>query len=252
MAWDLRYPSLGAEKDGQPDEETTGVLAMPGTYTVEMAKRVDGVVTPLAGPVEFEVVRLRERGMPGKPLPEALTAFLPGNRRDCNAWSNGTNAVSGRFAGRARGTPSGSRWYGPMAGQPLAVHRDSRHRKTGLAELNDDSGQPPPRHDEGSNGRCPSSARLGRGTGRHLPVDLWADGDASRSRWNLAKAQFGRRYGTALRATWDEELPQLERALEARPAFRGPRGGVCRDGKRLSAKGVAAGDRSQPRCSGKS
>ena len=75
VAWDLRYTSLGAERDGKPDKETSGVLAMPGTYTVELAKREDGVVTPLAGPVEFEVVRLIERGLPGMGE-EELAAYL--------------------------------------------------------------------------------------------------------------------------------------------------------------------------------
>jgi photosystem II stability/assembly factor-like uncharacterized protein len=75
VAWDLRYPSYEAERDGQPDTQASGVLAPPGTYTVELAQRVDGVTTALAGPENFEVVPLRERGLPGMNT-EELAAFL--------------------------------------------------------------------------------------------------------------------------------------------------------------------------------
>ena len=64
VAWDLRYPSvqpvrLTAGDDLAPwDDEPTGMLALPGTYTVTMSKEVDGELTPLASPVEFDVVPL--------------------------------------------------------------------------------------------------------------------------------------------------------------------------------------------------
>ncbi len=62
VAWDLREPSpvlsrprpAGADDD-LFSEPSTGPLVMPGTYQVSLAKRVDGVVTPLAGPEKFEV-----------------------------------------------------------------------------------------------------------------------------------------------------------------------------------------------------
>jgi hypothetical protein len=68
VAWDLRAPApvivnpppprAGA---GGDEEETgffrgpTGALLVPGKYTVTLAKRVDGVVTPLPGSQSFEV-----------------------------------------------------------------------------------------------------------------------------------------------------------------------------------------------------
>jgi len=78
VAWDLRTPAPiivnppggrggggrgGAEGGGGGDEEEggffrgpTGALLVPGKYTVTLAKRVDGVATPLAGSQSFEVV----------------------------------------------------------------------------------------------------------------------------------------------------------------------------------------------------
>ena len=80
VAWDLRLPSTRAigsrsrfeEEDG---EGPTGVLAAPGAYTVSLAKQVDGRTTELAGPVRFEVARLRPGALPGSD-PQQTAAFL--------------------------------------------------------------------------------------------------------------------------------------------------------------------------------
>jgi len=83
VAWDLRYPEVKpvtGDKPNQEEEEwdpPTSILVAPGTYTVSLAKRVDGVLTELAGPVAFEVARLREGALPGM-TPEQAVAF---NRR---------------------------------------------------------------------------------------------------------------------------------------------------------------------------
>ena len=66
VAWDLRAPAPvivtppargagGDEEEGGFFRGPTGALMVPGKYTVTLAKRVDGVVTPLAGSQSFEV-----------------------------------------------------------------------------------------------------------------------------------------------------------------------------------------------------
>jgi photosystem II stability/assembly factor-like uncharacterized protein len=79
VAWDLRLPPAQAigsrpagDEDGRPP---TGVLAAPGAYTVTLAKQVDGKATELAGPVRFEVARLRKGALPGAD-PKDTAAFL--------------------------------------------------------------------------------------------------------------------------------------------------------------------------------
>ena len=79
VAWDLRYPPADAitepARKPEPDEEPpSGTLAAPGLYTVTLARRVDGVVTELSAPVEFEVERLREGALPGA-APSETVAF---------------------------------------------------------------------------------------------------------------------------------------------------------------------------------
>jgi len=62
VAWDLRYapPSLppppNPEAEDPFNEGPAGPLVMPGTYKVSVTKRVDGVMTPLGQPQEFQVV----------------------------------------------------------------------------------------------------------------------------------------------------------------------------------------------------
>src|SRR5204863_7936549 len=75
--WDLRYapPIVPAAPTGGGDEGgggggggqfgggPAGSLVLPGTYKVAMAKRVNGVITPLGTPQQFEVVTEAREGM---------------------------------------------------------------------------------------------------------------------------------------------------------------------------------------------
>jgi photosystem II stability/assembly factor-like uncharacterized protein len=61
-AWDLRYAAASLPPPPNPETEDpfsegpTGPLVMPGMYKVSVAKRVDGVMSPLGQPQEFQVV----------------------------------------------------------------------------------------------------------------------------------------------------------------------------------------------------
>jgi hypothetical protein len=68
VAWNLRYPALDAwepMQEGDEHPEGSGVLVVPGTFTVSMQKRVDGVLTDLGQSQSFEVVSIREPTLPG-------------------------------------------------------------------------------------------------------------------------------------------------------------------------------------------
>lgn len=63
-AWDLRYPSFEpisfSEREIDPwEERPSGPVVVPGSYTAELVKEVNGDVEPLSGPVGFE---LKARG----------------------------------------------------------------------------------------------------------------------------------------------------------------------------------------------
>ncbi|HSD65240.1 MAG TPA: glycosyl hydrolase, partial [Vicinamibacteria bacterium] len=98
VAWDLRLPATQAIGSRSPFEEEDGrgprgVLAAPGTYSVSLAKVVDGKATELAGPVRFEVARLRQGALPGAD-PKETTAFLARLAGVSRATSAAREAVS--------------------------------------------------------------------------------------------------------------------------------------------------------------
>jgi hypothetical protein len=95
VAWDLRLPSTvpaGWEPEGERERRLgQGALAAPGTYTVSLAKRVDGVVTDLGSPRSFEVVPLREGTLPGA-SPDQVAAFR-GEVAEMQRVTGGTRAA---------------------------------------------------------------------------------------------------------------------------------------------------------------
>jgi len=61
VTWDLRYPAANLAAPAPPDadfdfEPPSGPLVMPGSYKASIARRVDGVLTPLGSPQAFNVV----------------------------------------------------------------------------------------------------------------------------------------------------------------------------------------------------
>ncbi len=118
VAWDLRYPDTAAiDPVAAPEEwqRTQGVLAAPGTYTVTLAKQVEGETTTLAGPVRFEVERMRTGALEGS-SPEETVAFWQRLAAAQRSASAATAAVAKTFArlenlrvalGRSRSAPDG-------------------------------------------------------------------------------------------------------------------------------------------------
>ncbi|MBU2651076.1 MAG: glycosyl hydrolase [Bacteroidetes bacterium] len=76
--WDLRYSAARAIDihSERNDAWSSGLMVVPGQYTVSMAKQVNGVVTELGGPVEFEVVRMRKGGLQGASEDEIIAFTL--------------------------------------------------------------------------------------------------------------------------------------------------------------------------------
>lgn len=76
LTWDLRTPptqAIGTQGD-YFNPQPQGHLVVPGTYTAELAQRVDGQIKALAGPVEVKVERMTRGSLPGAE-PAAVVAF---------------------------------------------------------------------------------------------------------------------------------------------------------------------------------
>jgi len=67
MAWDLKYPSTRAVSNKKENSGwiPEGTMAAPGKYTVTLSKQIDGVITDLSEPIEFEVEQLRKGSLEG-------------------------------------------------------------------------------------------------------------------------------------------------------------------------------------------
>jgi hypothetical protein len=71
VAWDLRYPAVDPTQLESPARESweygpQGPLVVPGTFTVTLAKKLDGVLTPLGSPKSFAVESLTLATLPEK------------------------------------------------------------------------------------------------------------------------------------------------------------------------------------------
>ncbi|MEQ6168176.1 glycosyl hydrolase [Ekhidna sp. MALMAid0563] len=76
--WDLKYPDIDQVRTNTADPTknipSSGIMVLPGKYTVELAKSIDGEVTKLVEPVSFEVKTLDNQTIPPSD-PEAMLAF---------------------------------------------------------------------------------------------------------------------------------------------------------------------------------
>jgi len=73
VAWDLRFPATAAiGAQGGFGGEPQGHMVMPGDYTVELAKRIDGQLTTLAEPRSFAVKRINAGALQGAELADTV------------------------------------------------------------------------------------------------------------------------------------------------------------------------------------
>ncbi len=93
VSWDLSRPLPTAiELDAKGSSGNFfgggGMKVAPGTYTVTLAKEINGEITPLADPMSFEVVPLRDKGAIAGASPEQVASFwndLANTMRDQSA-----------------------------------------------------------------------------------------------------------------------------------------------------------------------
>ena len=80
MKWDLRYPTKDPISFSSPSfynpfaGKEEGTLVLPGTYSVSLAKMIGDEISPLAGPMRFEVKALQNTVLPAVDR-EAKVAF---------------------------------------------------------------------------------------------------------------------------------------------------------------------------------
>jgi hypothetical protein len=100
IAWDLRYANSRAinpkQAEGTNRWDRGGAMVIPGTYSVTMAKEIDGVVTKLTEPISFEVVSLQKSTLEGASADE-YTVFLSEIIQLQNSYAQVTNEMESNF-----------------------------------------------------------------------------------------------------------------------------------------------------------
>jgi photosystem II stability/assembly factor-like uncharacterized protein len=99
LTWDLRFPAANLSAPPPPDadpdfEPPSGPLVMPGTYKATVAKRVNGVLTPLGPPQSFQIVVEGQENMSATDR-AALVEFQQKAARLQRAVSGATQAANG-------------------------------------------------------------------------------------------------------------------------------------------------------------
>ncbi|MEL6529305.1 MAG: glycosyl hydrolase [Pseudomonadota bacterium] len=103
VAWDLRYEAPDPAQVNRPEpglfsSPPMGPMVVPGTYTVTLAKRVNGVVTPLASPRSFTVKSLENS--PEIAQDRAAVLAFQKETSDLTRAVTGANAASGEMRNR--------------------------------------------------------------------------------------------------------------------------------------------------------
>jgi hypothetical protein len=101
VAWDLRYPTTMPVTDKKVDygwsEPPTGFLVPPGSYSISLATRVDGVLAEHGEPQSFEVIAASAGTLPGTGAVETA-AFLREVSELQLAIHGAKEAIEGRLA----------------------------------------------------------------------------------------------------------------------------------------------------------
>ena len=139
VAWDLRFPAVtpagqgggfgggAGEGDGGENRPPAGPYVLPGVYTVSMARRVDGVTTPLGQPQRFEVYLL-DGDTPRTP---AVVAFQQQTSRLQRAMM-GTSSMIGETITQVQAL---RRALNDAPAATDAIARDARSIETRLRDL---------------------------------------------------------------------------------------------------------------------
>ena len=211
MAWDLTYPYPGPydpERGGGFMGPDSGPLVAPGTYTVSMAKRVDGVVTDLGKSQTFEVVQLEERGYKGA-SPDVVAAFWK-ELAEMNRVAQATHDLFHETEKKLE-TIRGALMESTVGDNSLDDRvRDIEDRVMALHETLAGNDQ---RDNYGDPGPVSVLGRLGVvgiGTG----MSTYGPTAMHKRQFEIAREAFGELH-SAFEAILGDEMPALEAALDA-------------------------------------
>ncbi len=205
--WDYRYPGYGPVGGGSGGGSGAGPLALPGSYTVELAQRVDGVETRLAGPTPFRIAPIHEPAIPQQGR-GGILAFQRETGELLRAVSGSQRVVAEASARISAIKRALERW--PAA--PEGTMAEARALELALADVRealDGSRTRTSRAEPDVPGIAARVNRIVRGhwNGMHGPTGT------HREQYRVARSAFDAMY-PALAELVESDLPDLERRLE--------------------------------------
>jgi len=207
VAWDLKMPAPNAIGDSGGFGEPEGFMVVPGTYSVELAKRIDGEVTSLAGPREFAVVRMREGALEGAE-PEQTVAFwkrLSNMQRQVSAANQVIDEARGRVEAMTTALQRSTAEAGELDAELYAISQrlyaiaEQLEGKQSMEQLNEPQGP--------TIGQRMFVALIGTGRSTYGPTPTHTMSlDIAEREFNDVRAE--------LNQIVEQRIPTLERALQ--------------------------------------
>ncbi len=213
VSWDLSYASKrGIELDSRGRggwRGRSGSMVTPGTYSVTVSEVIDGVMTDIAGPQEFNVVPLRdERGaLPGKSY-EEIAAF----RADVNSFQEAMSATSTTLENSIKRVEAMRRALTRADGDSKDLMKRIYDAHQELLDLDIELNGHPTKGEIGERSNPTPGNRLG--IGRRSLRTTYGPTDMHKEQVELGKAQLAG-IQTKLQRMTDEVLPGIETDLEA-------------------------------------
>jgi hypothetical protein len=212
VAWDLRYPApdpWSPKKEEEPDfeDDSSGFLAVPGTYTVQLAKRVEGRLVDLGERHSFVVKPLSTGTLEGA-SPEQVVEFtrqVDALRRDVGAAAAAIGETLTRLTGIKEALMRSTV-------QDVSLDDTARDLERRLEQLRERLSGNERRENFGDPGPVSITRRLEVATmGNRLST--YGPTPTHRESFAIARREFDA-LAKELGRILDDELPALERRLD--------------------------------------
>jgi len=206
-AWNLRHASTSSRMPRGGSYQSGGMMAMPGTYTVTLAKLDQGEMTILDGPTSFEVVPLRKGSLEGS-SPVEISAFA----KQVQALSADVSLATYMFeASKKR-----------IKGMEVAISRTNKdisalakqlfEFKQKMTKMEIQVSGSPSKDEVGE--KNPPSIRSRMFTGYRGMSTTYGPTDTHRKSLSIAQEEMEKMM-PIIRKMYEEEIPAMEKALMA-------------------------------------
>lgn len=209
VAWDLRFPDTGAIGEVREEFEgvgRAGMLAAPGTYSVTLSEEIEGTATKLAGPMTFEVQRLREGALKGAGAADAAAFW-----QEIAEAQRSTTAAGRALADALKRVDAMRAALSHAKAAPGDLDGQLHELRETLLNLDEQLNGNRSKREVGEKGKPTIRDRLGFAMGG-VRFSTYGPTPTLRQSLEIARSQFVE-FKTALEDVLNRRIPEMERAL---------------------------------------